>query len=74
MKGNDIMKGINEKKEIYYNDIVMEMKRRGFTEKEIPAVIGKTGFEKALDLYPEEQMHYAVEDAVDEIINTAALH
>lgn len=37
-------------------------------------VINKTGFRKALELYPEEQMHYHPEDAVEEIICTAAIH
>ena len=35
-------------------------------------VIGKTGFMKAIELYPEEQMHYDIADAVDEIIMVAA--
>ena len=48
------------------------MKKRGFTASEIPMVIGKTGFMKAIELYPEEQMHYDIADAVDEIIMVAA--
>lgn len=48
------------------------MKRRGFTSEEIPIVIGKTGFMFVMKEYPEEQMHYAVEDAVDEILLTAS--
>lgn len=48
------------------------MKRRGLTAEEIPAVIGKTGFMSALEEFPEEQMHYDVSDAVDEILLTAA--
>lgn len=64
---------ISEERKMKYADKVRaEMKRRGFTSDEIQKVIGKTGFMEALDLYPEEQMHYAIEDAVDEIIETAA--
>ncbi len=61
-----------EKKEAYIDDVRSEMKRRGFTSEEIPAIIGKTGFMEAIDRFPEEQLHYDVSDAVDEIIMTAA--
>lgn len=61
-----------EKKDAYLKDIYTEMKRRGFQDDEIPRVIGKTGFMTALEKYPEEQLHYEVSDAVDEIIVTAA--
>jgi hypothetical protein len=61
-----------EKKDAYLQEIYTEMKRRGFQEDEIPKVIGKTGFMTALEKYPEEQLHYEVSDAVDEIITTAA--
>lgn len=61
-----------EKKDAYLQDVYIEMKRRGFQEDEIPKVIGKTGFMKALENYPEAQLHYEVSDAVDEIITTAA--
>jgi hypothetical protein len=61
-----------EKKNAYIEDVYSEMKRRGFTSDEIETVIGKTGFMDALDKYPEEQLHYDVSDAVDEIIMTAA--
>ena len=47
--------------------------RRGVNEDEIPRVIGKTGFMKALDEFPEAQLHYSAEDDVDEILVTAAL-
>jgi len=61
-----------EKKNAYIKDVHAEMKRRGFTSEEIETVIGKTGFMNALEQYPEEQLHYDVSDAVDEIIMTAA--
>lgn len=48
------------------------MKNRGLTEEEIPVVIGRTGFMEAIEQYPEEQLHYDISDAVDEIILTAA--
>lgn len=61
-----------EKKDEYLQDIYTEMKRRGFQEDEIPRVIGKTGFMTALEKCPEEQFHYSIFDAVNEIITTAA--
>ncbi|SCY05705.1 hypothetical protein SAMN05660668_01299 [Pseudobutyrivibrio sp. AR14] len=61
-----------EKKQAYIDDVQSEMKRRGFTSEEIPVIIGKTGFMDAIEQYPEEQLHYDVSDAVDEIIMTAA--
>ncbi|MBQ3794979.1 MAG: hypothetical protein II842_01625 [Butyrivibrio sp.] len=61
-----------EKKDAYLQDVYTEMKRRGFQEEEIPKVIGKTGFLSALEKYPEEQLHYEISDAVNEIITTAA--
>ena len=48
------------------------MRRRGLSSAEIPMVIGKTGFLSALENYPEEQLHYDVSNAVDEILLTAA--
>lgn len=56
----------------YLQDIYTEMKRRGFQQDEIPRVIAKTGFMQALEKYPEEQLHYSITDAVNEIITTAA--
>jgi hypothetical protein len=61
-----------EKKQKYIAKVYHEMERRGFTSDEIPLVIEKTGFMSALEEYPEEQMHYDVSDAVDEILITAA--
>lgn len=61
-----------EQKQEYIKKVCEEMQNRGFTEEEIPRVIGKTGFLDAINEYPEEQLHYSIEDAVDEIICTAA--
>lgn len=61
-----------EKKQKYIAKVYNEMKKRGFTSEEIPNVIEKTGFMFVMEEYPEEQMHYAVEDAVDEILITAS--
>lgn len=61
-----------EKKECYLVKVYNEMKRRGITPAEIPVIIGKTGFMGALEDYPEEQLHYDVSSAVDEILLTAA--
>ena len=59
-------------KEADISDVHTEMEKRGFTSEEIPSVINKTGFLDALERFPEEQLHYDVSDAVDEIIVTAA--
>lgn len=61
-----------EQKQEYSKKVYEEMRNRGFAEEEIPRVIGKTGFLDAINEYPEEQLHYSIEDAVDEIICTAA--
>jgi len=66
------MLAMEEKKKLYITDVYSEMKRRGFTTSEIPVVIEKTGFMAAIELYPEEQLHYDVSDAVDEILMVAA--
>ena len=63
---------MEEKKKLYIEEVYAEMKKRGFTSAEIPMVINKTGFMDAIDLYSEEQWHYDISDAVDEIITLAA--
>ena len=63
---------ISELTKKYESKIYEEMRKRGFTEAEIPRIINKTGFREALEKYPEEQMHYSISDAVDEIIFVAA--
>lgn len=63
---------MEEKKKLYIEEVYAEMKKRGFTSAEIPMVINKTGFMDAIDLYPEEQLHFDISDAVDEIITLAA--
>ena len=63
-----------EKKRKYIDKVHNEMLRRGFSADEIPTVINKTGFMTAIEQYPEEQLHYDVSDAVDEILLTAAKH
>jgi hypothetical protein len=62
-----------EQKRKYLDRIYEELMRRGVDENEIPRVIGKTGFMSALNDFPEAQLHYSAEDAVDEILVTAAL-
>lgn len=66
------MKTIDERKTIYLADVYAEMEKRGISNADAPRVIGKTGFMSALDKYPEEQMHYDVYDAVNEILLVAA--
>ena len=63
---------IKELSEWYVQQVFEEMRRRGYTEEEIPYVIGKTGFYEALEKVPEVQLHYAIEDAVNEILFVAA--
>lgn len=63
-----------EKINVYISKVYAEMELRGISKQEIPYVIGKTGFEEAIHLYPEEQMHYSIEDAVNEILLVAAKH
>ena len=58
--------------ESYRKKIYNEMLKRGFDPADVQKVIDKTGFEEALRLYPEEQMHYSISDAVDEILLVAA--
>ena len=62
-----------EKKQKYIDMVHKERERRGYTPEQIPMVIGKTGFTKVMEQYPEEQMHYSIEDAVDEIMFVALL-
>lgn len=57
-----------EQKKRYLSYVYEEMHRRGLSQDEIPIVIGKTGFMKALNEYPEVQIHYDPADAVDEIL------
>jgi hypothetical protein len=63
-----------EMKNNYISKIYNELNRRGVSSEEIPIVIGKTGFMRVMQDYAEEQMHYSIQDAVDEILLTAATH
>ena len=62
----------NQKNE-YIAKIHAEMRRRGMTDEEIKRTISKTGFNNVMEKYPEEQMHYSISDAVNEILFVAAL-
>lgn len=62
-----------EMKNKYIAKVYAEMDRRGIGKDDADRVIAKTGFISSLNLYPEEQIHYSVEDAVNEIIEVAAL-
>ena len=61
-----------ERKTRYIERVYKELENRGFSQEEVPIVIGKTGFMKAMQENTEEQMHYSIKDAVDEILVTAA--
>jgi hypothetical protein len=63
-----------EMKNNYISKIYDELNRRGVSSEEIPIVIGKTGFMSVMQNYAEEQMHYSIKNAVDEILLTAATH
>lgn len=70
------MKNISmeQRKKNYLADVYAELSRRGISLDDVPRVIEKTGFMGALNDYPEEQMHYSISDAVDEILLVAALN
>ena len=61
-----------KRKEEYLQRVYKELNHRGITDAEIPCVLNKTGFISALNDYPEEQLHYSVKSAVNEILVTAA--
>lgn len=63
---------IQERKRSYLTEIYAELHNRGIAKEDIQRVINKTGFMSALEDYPEEQMHYSVKDAVNEILVVAA--
>lgn len=62
-----------EQKEKYVARIHTELMNRGMTKEDAIRVIGKTGFNKAMQDYPDVQMHYSVRDAVNEILCVAAI-
>ncbi len=66
------MKTMEEMKNSYLADVYAELEGRGISQNDAVRVIGKTGFMSALEKYPEEQLHYSITDAVDEILLVAA--
>lgn len=67
-----MMATLEQRKTKYSADVRAELERRGIARTDIDMVIGRTGFNTALNKYPEEQMHYSVKDAVSEILLVAA--
>lgn len=63
---------LEQRKLKYSADVRAELELRGISKKDVDKVIGKTGFISTLNKYPEEQMHYSVRDAVNEILLVAA--
>lgn len=61
-----------EMKQEYLDKIYKEMNRRNIYDEDIPRVIGKTGFMKAFNENPEEQLHYNIASTVDKILVVAA--
>ncbi len=68
------MRVTEEMKQEYISWVYEEMERRGIPKAEIPKVIAKTGFMKVMKDWPEEQLHYQPESAVNEILLVAARH
>lgn len=64
--------GLDEDQKHYLALVCSEMMRRGYKEDELHYMIVKSGFLSALTMFPEQQMHYSISDAVDEIIFTAS--
>lgn len=67
------MKNIEKAKEMYMAHIYEEFLHRDISEADAKRVIAKTRFIECLNKFPEEQLHYSIADAVDEIMQTAAL-
>ncbi len=61
-----------EKSAAWESGGIYDAYNRGIEKDRIDIVISKTGFYDAINQYPEEQLHYPVESAVDEILLTAA--
>lgn len=66
------MKTMEERKAEYMSMVYDEMQCRGYTLTEIPKVIAKTGFMQAFNEYPEESLHYSIENTVCEIMLVAS--
>lgn len=66
------MKSIEIRKNNYLQKVYKELNHRGISTSDIPKVIAKTGFIAVLDEFPEEQLHYSVKNAVNEILAVAA--
>lgn len=62
---------VTEKQKKYLTDVYKEFAARGFSRNSADRIIGRTGFMDVLKEYPQEQMHYSIEDAVDEIISVS---
>lgn len=67
------MKSIETRKSLYLQKVYAELSCRGISTRDIPKVIAKTGFIAALNEFPEEQLHYSVKNAVNEILAVAAV-
>lgn len=65
---------LEQRKSNYFDDIRAELIKRGIPQQDVMKVISKTGFMSALNDFPEEQLHYSINDAVDEILVVAAMN
>ena len=59
-------------KKRYIARIYREMNNRDISRQEARKILSMTGFYKALNEYPDEQITLNVHDAVDEILSVAA--
>lgn len=66
------MNAIEERRENYIANVKAGLVRRGIFEEDVESVIGKTPFYDMINEYPEMQLHYAIEDTIDNILLVAS--
>ena len=67
-----VMNTLEERKRNYIANVQAGLRRRGVFEEDIEIVIGKTPFYDMLNSYPEMQLHYGIEDTIDNILLVAS--
>ena len=66
------MNAIEERRENYITNVKAGLVRRGVFEEDVESVIGKTPFYDMINEYLEMQVHYAIEDTIDNILLVAS--
>ena len=66
------MNSIEERRKNYILNVRLGLERRGIFEEDVETVIGKTPFYDMINTYPEMQLHYAIEDTIDNILLVAS--